>query len=94
MRKGDVEIYLMAFILMILLVAIVVSSASGKLTVEEKETKTKETGVCKTDDDCKDIVEGTRCLLIYPGDFVPFCGCLKSEDCKVGNCDSNNKCSS
>ena len=48
---------------------------------------------CNNNDDCKNNDDGLKCLVIYPGDFIPFCGCLTSEDCKIGRfCGPNNKC--
>jgi hypothetical protein len=41
------------------------------------------------------VLDGPQCLLVYPGDFTPFCGCLTSTDClnlRSGVCGSSNKC--
>jgi hypothetical protein len=91
----DWEIILVAFVFMILFVSLMVASISGKPSPYQNTTKPEEKKYCKIDEDClKDDKEnGKKCLLVYPGDFIPFCGCLTNEDCKVGNCGSSNKCS-
>ena len=50
---------------------------------------------CDNENDCVNSLDGSKCLVIYPGDFTPFCGCLTSDDClNTGGklCGSNNKC--
>lgn len=52
---------------------------------------------CKTSDDCDDVdpnSNGTQCIIVYPGDFLTFCGCLTNDDCEAGGeCGPNNRCS-
>jgi hypothetical protein len=67
-----------------------IKPASSKV-VEDSPTEKKEE-VCKTDDDCTANPGGNKCLIIYPGNFVPFCGCLTDDDCTGGYCGSDNKC--
>jgi hypothetical protein len=95
MKGTDWEIILVAFVFMILFVSLIFVSTVSSKPPTESTTNVTEKKYCKTDEDCvnNSKEKGKRCLLIYPGDFVPFCGCLTSEDCKVGNCESNNKCS-
>jgi hypothetical protein len=92
--KGDVEIYLVAFVLMIIFVAVAFLAIMGRPSTKlESESIREGINTCKTDDDCEDNEDGLKCLLTYPGDFVPFCGCLTSEDCESGACGPNNRCS-
>jgi hypothetical protein len=91
--KGDWEIVLLAFVLMIVFVSLMIAGVSGKPPPEGKATTTEQKKYCKTDNDCSDDANGKRCLLIYPGDFIPFCGCLTNNDCAVGICGQNNICS-
>jgi hypothetical protein len=92
--KGDVEIYLVAFVLMILFVAVAFVAILGRPSTKMESESIKEgINTCKTDEDCEDNDDGLKCLLTYPGDFVPFCGCLTSADCNSGTCGPNNKCS-
>ena len=52
------------------------------------------TNLCKVDADCSSNSGGSRCLIIFPGDynFTPFCGCLTNKDCSGDFCGSNSKC--
>lgn len=86
------EIVLLAFVLFIIVAASFFAIFAGKPPVEQIQEEQKEK-TCKTDDDCTNDLGGKKCLLVYPGDFVPFCGCLTNEDCNVGDCGSYNKCS-
>lgn len=47
---------------------------------------------CNADDDCLSDPKGSKCLVIYPSEFSPFCGCLTDNDCSGGICGSDNKC--
>jgi len=50
---------------------------------------------CNNDNDCTNNLDGSKCMVIYPGEFESFCGCLTSADCvdrRNEICDSNNKC--
>ncbi|MEM3609837.1 MAG: hypothetical protein QW076_02940 [Candidatus Anstonellales archaeon] len=95
MKKGlEFSINLIvAFILFIL--AVIVFWLAFNPVGKVEEARGLKTDFCKTDTDCSSNIEGTRCLITFPGDynFTPFCGCLTTNDCKVGYCDSNNKCS-
>jgi hypothetical protein len=96
--RGSVDtltLIFLGFIFMILFVGLIVVGVSGKNLPYSTKTNPEEIH-CKTDAYCLNNPKekGNKCLLIYPGDFVPFCGCLTTEeDCKVGSCGSNNKCS-
>jgi hypothetical protein len=55
----------------------------------------KLSGGCNNNENCENNLNGSSCIVIYPGNFVPFCGCLSNDDCvnrRSGICDSNNKC--
>jgi hypothetical protein len=47
---------------------------------------------CDTDTDCLGNPNGSKCLQVWPGDINPFCGCISNNDCGVGVCGTNNKC--
>jgi len=50
--------------------------------------------ICKEDKDCKNNKDGHRCMMTYPGNFVPFCGCTKNSDCNLGDlCGDFDRCS-
>jgi len=96
MKGIEPEIILVAFVFMILFVSIFVIGIFGRPSqTKTTATTTEEKKYCKVDLDCVNNAKenGERCLLVYPGDFIPFCGCLTSQDCKVGSCDYSNKCS-
>ena len=96
MKGTEWEIILVAFVFMILFVSIFAIGIFGRpRQTTTTTTNTEENKYCKIDLDCVIDVKATgeRCLLVYPGDFIPFCGCLTSQDCKEGSCDSYNKCS-
>ena len=85
---------LVAVILAVVAAGIFWSALSGKPSPAKAETVKLNEG-CNNDGDCINNLDGSKCLTIYPGDFVPFCGCLTSNDClnkRSGNCGSNNKC--
>lgn len=97
MRKGfewSVNL-LIAVILGIVAVGIFWAALALKPPPSNSET-IKLNEVCKTDDDCLNNPDGAKCLVIYPGDFTPFCGCLTNKDCvnrRSGICDSKtDKC--
>jgi len=56
------------------------------------ERAEQEIKICKTDNDCLNNKDGTKCLTVYPGDFTPFCGCMTNNDCISGICGPDNKC--
>lgn len=93
--KGDIEIYVVAFVLLIVFVFIIAVAFFGNKN--QLQTKTlgsvSEITYCKNDNDCEGNSQGIKCLLTYPGDYVPFCGCLTDADCNVGKCGANSKCS-
>jgi len=84
-----------AVILAILAIAFVNNFWTSTTIKKDTETEEPVDEGCKRDDDCIDNPDGSICLLIYPGDFSLFCGCLKNEDCKdkrSGVCGAENKC--
>lgn len=93
MSSETVTLIFLAFVFMILFVGIIVVGVSGKNLPYSTNPNPEEIH-CKTDDYCLNNPKenGKRCIQIYPESFTPFCGCLKTDDCKVGVCGSNNKC--
>lgn len=69
------------------------SNADSYNSERRNEYAEQEIKICKTDNDCLNSEDGTRCLMVYPGDFEPFCGCMTNNDCISGSCGPNNKCS-
>jgi len=96
MRKGfewSVNL-LVAIILGVVAAGIFWSALVGK-TPPTKAEPVKLTEGCNNDNDCLNNLDGAKCLVIYPGDFKSFCGCLASEDCLDRGseiCGSDNKC--
>ncbi len=91
--RGDASIVLlMAFIFFFIMVAVFYAGFSGKYPSDTVVGYRPGEDVCKIDDDCKNEEDGKRCIVIYPGDFKPFCGCLTNDDCDVGKVCSVNKC--
>lgn len=97
MKKGfewSVSI-LMAIILAVVMAGIVWSALAGKTPpVTSAESNVQENG-CNNANDCLNNQDGGQCLVIYPGDFTPFCGCLVKGDClnrRNDFCGSDNKC--
>ena len=62
----------------------------GNPPSSEKEITTQG---CSSNDECQLNENGTQCIVVYPGDFLRFCGCLNNSDCISGVCESNNRCS-
>jgi len=93
MRKGfewSISI-LFALILAVVAAGMMWAALTGKASAAPAEP-VKLTKGCINDNDCLNKVDGSKCLVVYPGDFTSFCGCLTSVNCKVGNCGSDNKC--
>jgi len=85
---------LFAVILGVVAAGVVWAGLTGKASAAPAEP-VKLTKGCNNNDDCINNLDGAKCLVIYPGDFTSFCGCLTSEDCsnrRSGICGSNNKC--
>lgn len=86
---------IVALILAVIAAGVFWAALAGKtpLTANAEPVKLDES--CKNDNDCTANLDGPKCLVIYPGDFTAFCGCLASIDCagrRSGMCGSNNKC--
>ena len=96
MKKGfewSVSI-LIAVILAVAMAGIIWAGLTGKTPIANAEPVNSAKG-CNNADNCLNNLDGAQCLVIYPGDFTPFCGCLESEDClnrRSGFCGSNSKC--
>ena len=94
MRKGFEWSVNLVVMIILLIVAVGVFWGAlnpvGYATPENGETESK---TCTTNEDCVGNPDGSKCLQIYPGDFVPFCGCVTNVDCGGDICGSDNKCS-
>ena len=87
-----------AIILVVISAGIFWAALAGKTppiaSAEPDETVSMDKS-CKNDNDCTSNLDGTKCMVIYPGDFTSFCGCITSAECvdrRSGACGSNNKC--
>ncbi len=94
--KGFVEQLLAGVILLILAVAFV---SGWMFKAATSEPISEDGGIqdegCRTDSDCADNQDGSRCLIIYPDASDLVCGCLFNEDCldrRNGFCGTENKC--
>ena len=92
MRKGDSTIVVMSVLLLIIMIYIFSVGFSGKTTGEEPIDPKKYKSACYEDEDCIEHEDGNKCLLVYPGDLEPFCGCLTNADCDPNKYCSNNRC--
>ena len=97
MRKGiDWSINLLgAIVLVVMSAALIGPTLINPVKAKDTETQPTSETVCKTADNCIDNLDGARCMVIYPDDSSPFCGCLKNEDClnrRSGICGSNSRC--
>ena len=99
MRKGfEWSVNLVAAVILGVVAAGIFWSALNGSTAPvayASPTPVKLDNSCKSDNDCTSNLDGARCVVIYPGDFNAFCGCLMSLDCagrRSGVCDSTNKC--
>ena len=90
MRKGDSTIVVMSVILLIIMIYIFSVGLQGEPS-EGGEFK-KEGSACYKDEDCLEHEDGNKCLLVYPGNLEPFCGCLTNADCDSDKYCSNNRC--
>jgi hypothetical protein len=95
MKKGSDEINLMiAVILGVIAAGIFWSALAGK-TPPSKEEGLSLNNYCNNEQDCSTNPDGSQCMVTYPDNLNPFCGCITSKDCinkKSGVCGSNNKC--
>jgi hypothetical protein len=96
MKRGTANwvTQVMGGVILLIFVALVVwgwmtGAVKGSSAEPEKETQS----VCRANDDCQLNKNGTQCIIVYPGDFLRFCGCLSNSDCISGICGSNNRCS-
>ena len=93
MRKGfewAVNI-MIALILFIVAVGVFWAAIRGETPPVDSEP-VEPSKTCLSDDDCIGKADGNKCLVIYPGDFTAFCGCITNDDCEVGFCGEDNKC--
>jgi hypothetical protein len=99
--KGYMDLALMALMTVLIglfVIAIFVPISQGDIInpYPVKEVDFKET--CNTKSDCDKNYKGSLCLTVYPGDYLPFCGCVTNDDCQSGLvqrsnvCLSNNRC--
>jgi hypothetical protein len=103
MRKGAEVVQLAGTVMIVIITAILTwnfisggNAAASELEYEDEGGQTV-SNTCSLDRDCENNPSGSKCYQIYDseniGDFTAFCGCVKNEDCTVGVCGKNNRCS-
>ncbi len=96
MKKGfEWSIYLMVAVILFTIAVLIFWSALQGESPPEAQPVEIEKKSCRSNVDCKNDLDGARCLVIYPETLEPFCGCLTNEDCenrRSGVCGPENKC--